>query len=534
MAVSVSSLPQQIKLALTGLSTGKLVAMAILVGGTIAGLAFLMTWSQSGELHPLYSNLAPEDAAEIVAKLKEDRIPYRLAMDGTAVHIPTDRVYETRLELASQGLPRGSGIGFEVFDDTKLGMTEFVQNVNYQRALQGELSRTINTLAEVESSRVHIVMPARSLFIEAEEPATASVILKLRRGRYLNKEQVQGIVHLIASSVSRLKPEDVTVIDDSGKMLAGLKDKSTLSQVTANQLSFQEKKERLLENRIKTMLESVLGHEKAIVRVSCLLNFTQQEKTEERFLPEHSVIRSEQASSSVSKDSAATTGGVPGLQSNVVPDGAERVAGDGVRNNQQEQYTKNYEVGKFTSRQVMPVGSVERLSVAVVVDGSYRQPEAGAEGEAAQYVPRTAEEMAKLENIVKSAIDFDPDRGDRIEVVNIPFEVDTRADMMAAQVDSSGWMQALATHQTLIKYSAAALFLLFSFMLIIKPLTRWLTSTPLEEFHMLEQLPQTIKELERRYAESENENSYKHRIENVINQNRTGSAQLMKSWLKET
>jgi len=191
-------------------------------------------------------------------------------------------------------------------------------------------------------------------------------------------------------------------------------------------------------------------------------------------------------------------------------------------------------VGKFTSRQVMPVGSVERLSVAVVVDGSYRQPEAGAEGEAAHYVPRTAEEMAKLENIVKSAIDFDPDRGDRIEVVNIPFEVDTRADMMAAQVDSSGWMQALATHQTLIKYSAAALFLLFSFMLIIKPLTRWLTSTPLEEFHMLEQLPQTIKELERRYAESENENSYKHRIENVINQNRTGSAQLMKSWLKET
>ena len=183
-------------------------------------------------MHPLYGNLAPEDAAEIVAKLKENQIPYQLTMDGTGVHIPYDKIYETRLELASQGLPRGTGIGFEVFDDTKLGMTEFVQNVNYQRALQGELSRTINTLMEVESSRVHIVMPARSLFIEEEEPATASVILKLRRGKYLSKDQIQGIVHLISSSVSRLDPEDVTVIDNNGKMLAGFKEKSTVSQVT--------------------------------------------------------------------------------------------------------------------------------------------------------------------------------------------------------------------------------------------------------------------------------------------------------------
>jgi flagellar M-ring protein FliF len=309
MAFSLSTLPQQLKLALKGISTGKLIAMAILVGGTIAGLAFLLTWSETGDLHPLYSNLAPEDAAEIVGMLKDKQIPYQLTMDGTGVRIPYEKIYETRLELASQGLPRGTGIGFEVFDDTQLGMTEFVQNVNYQRAIQGELSRTINTLMEVESSRVHIVMPARSLFIEEEEPATASVILKLRRGKYLSKDQVQGIVHLISSSVSKLNPEDVTIIDNSGKMLAGFKEKSTVSQITSNQLAFQEKKERLLENRVKTMLESVLGLEKAIVRVSCLLNFTQQEKTEELFLPDNSVVRSEQSSSSVSNDSAARAGG---------------------------------------------------------------------------------------------------------------------------------------------------------------------------------------------------------------------------------
>ncbi|WP_372682831.1 flagellar basal-body MS-ring/collar protein FliF [Desulfosarcina sp.] len=533
MAFSLSTLPQQLKMALKGLTTGKLVAMAILVGGTVAGLAFLLTWSETGDLHPLYSNLAPEDAAEIVSQLKDKQIPYQLTMDGTGVRIPYEKIYETRLELASQGLPRGNGIGFEVFDDTQLGMTEFVQNVNYQRALQGELSRTINTLIEVESSRVHIVMPARSLFIEEEDPATASVILKLRRGKYLSKEQVQGIVHLISSSVSRLSPEDVTIIDNSGKMLAGFKEKSTVSQITSNQLAFQEKKERLLENRVKTMLESVLGQDKAIVRVSCLLNFTQQEKTEELFLPDNSVVRSEQASSSVSKDSTGTAAGVPGLQTNVVPGSVGTAAIGGAGNNQRQQFTKNYEVGKLTHRQIMPIGSIQRLSVAVVVDGTYQQPEEGADGEQAQYVPRAVEEMVKLENIVKSAVDYDAVRGDKIEVVNIPFEVELASDMTAAP-EPPGWMEIIKTHQSLIKYTATAIFFLLSFMMIIKPLTRWLTSTPIEEIQMLEQLPQTIKELERRYAASDNDNSYTRQIENAINENRSGSTQLMKAWLKET
>ncbi len=533
MAFSLSTLPQQLKMAFQGLSTGKLVAMAILVGGTVAGLAFLLTWSGTGDLHPLYSNLAPEDAAEIVSQLKEKQIPYQLTMDGTGVRIPYEKIYETRLELASQGLPRGTGIGFEVFDDTQLGMTEFVQNVNYQRALQGELSRTINTLMEVESSRVHIVMPARSLFIEEADPATASVILKLRRGKYLSKEQVQGIVHLVSSSVSRLSPEDVTIIDNSGKMLAGFKEKSTVSQITSNQLAFQEKKERLLESRVKTMLESVLGQDKAIVRVSCLLNFTQQEKTEELFLPDNSVIRSEQASSSVSNDSSGTAAGVPGLQTNVVPSNPVSTGIGGAGKNQRQQFTKNYEVGKLTNRQIMPIGSIQRLSVAVVVDGTYQQPEEGADGEPAQYVPRTTEEMAKFENIVKSAVDYDADRGDKIEVVNIPFEVELAADVTALP-EPSGWMETIKTHQSLIKYAATAIFFLLSFMMIIKPLARWLTSTPIDEIQMLEQLPQTIKELERRYAESDKDNSYTRQIEHAINENRSGSTQLMKAWLKET
>jgi flagellar M-ring protein FliF len=376
-------------------------------------------------------------------------------------------------------------------------------------------------------------MPARSLFIEEEEPATASVILKLRRGKYLSKGQVQGIVHLISSSVSRLNPEDVTIIDNSGKMLAGFKEKSTVNQITSNQLAFQEKKERLLEHRVKTMLESVLGQDKAIVRVSCLLNFTQQEKTEELFLPDNSVIRSEQASSSVANDPSGTASGIPGLQANVVPKNTGAVTTGAAGNSQKQQYTKNYEVGKRTNRQVMPIGSIQRLSVAVVVDGTYQAPEEGAEGEQAQYISRTPEEMTKLENIVKSAVDYDANRGDKIEVVNIPFEVESATEMVPQPVPT-GWMEVIKTHQTLIKYSAAALFFLLSFVMVIKPLARWLTSTPIEEIQMLEQLPQTIKELERRYAEAEKENSYTRQIENVINENRSGSTRLMKEWLKET
>lgn len=532
MAFSLSVLPRQLKLAFKGLSAGKLMAMAILVGGTIAGFAFLLNWSGNGDLQPLYNNLAPEDAAAIVARLKEKQIPYALTMDGSGIRIPYEKIYETRLEMASEGLPRGDGIGFEVFDETKLGMTEFVQNVNYQRALQGELSRSVNTLLEVESSRVHIVMPPRSLFIEDEEPATASVIVKLRRGKYLSKEQIQGIVHLVSSSVPRLKPEDVTIVDNTGKMLAGFKEKSTVSQVTSNQLAFQEKKERLLESRVKTMLESVLGHDKAIVRVSCLLNFIQQEKMEELYLPDNSVVRSEQASTSVANGSGSSSG-VPGLQSNAVPNNTGGGTASGMRNNQKEQYTKNYEVGKRTNRQIMPVGSIQRLSVAVVVDGSYKQADAGEEGGQAQYVPRTTEEMAKLENIVKSAVDYDAGRGDKIEVVNIPFEVEASPELAAAPTTPS-WLEMLKGHQDLIKYSAAALFLLLSYIIIIKPLARWLTSTPIEEIQMLEQLPQTIKELERRYVEAGREDSYTRQLQNVINENKAGSTQLMKEWLKET
>lgn len=534
MPFSFAGLINQLKLIFKGLSTGKLIAMIFIVGGAVAGFAFLIIWSGKTEFHPLYSNMTPEDAAAVVAKLKDDKVPYQLSMDGTAIKIPYDAVYEKRLEMAALGLPRGSGIGFEVFDDTKLGMTEFVQNVNYQRALQGELSRTINGLQEVESSRVHIVMPSQSLFIEEEEPATASVILKLRRGKWLSKDQIQGIVHLVSSSVSKLAPEKVTIIDNNGKMLAGYKDSPDISQVTSDQLVFQEKKERSMENRVRTLLESVLGREKAIVRVSCLLDFIQQEKTEELYLPDNQVIRSEQSLNEASSEPTTSPKGVPGLKTNVTRNTTGPQADQDNRKFQKQDKTTNYEIGRMTSRKIMPVGSIKRLSVAVVVDGNYTKTGEGEDGtQQMQYTARTDEEMTKIENVVKSAVDFDAARGDKVEVVNIAFAVAAAPELQGPE-KTPGWMDTIRQYQQIIKYAGAGVFILLTFLLVLKPLTRWLTSTPLEEIEMLQNLPKAIKELESQYAQDGHSLEYSRQAAQAVSENSSDSSSMVKQWVSET
>jgi flagellar M-ring protein FliF len=334
------------------LSVGKRIALLILAVGSIAGFVFLMNWAGKPEFHPLYSNLDANDAGIILNRLKEQKISYRLSASGSTILIPQERIYETRMELASQGLPQGGSIGFELFDDTKLGMTEFAQNVNYQRALQGELVRTINGFAEVESCRVHIVMPEKSLFIDDEESASASVVLKLHHGKWLTQQQVQGIVHLVSSSVSRMSPENVTVVDSSGSLLTGHNDPSGIAALSSDQLDYQAKVERKLENRVLSMLEKALGANRAIVRVSCALNFKRYEMTEERYLPENQVIRSEQMFNETSREADPIPQGIPGIQSNLPESSpAQNKTTDGENPTFAKQdRTVNYEIGKLTSR----------------------------------------------------------------------------------------------------------------------------------------------------------------------------------------
>jgi flagellar M-ring protein FliF len=522
------------------LSRGKQMTLICLMAGTIAGFIFLMTWSGKSEFQPLYAHLDPEDAGVILTKLKEQKIPYRIASNGSTILIPEQHIYEIRMQLASEGLPQGSGIGFEVFDNSKLGMTEFAQNVNYQRALQGELARTINRIAEVESSRVHIVMSEKSLFIEDEEPATASVVLKLRPGKWLSQGQVNGIVHLVSSSIARLSPERVTVVDSNGKLLAGSKNESNFGTLSSDQLEYQSRVEKTLESRLKTMLESALGENKAIVRLSCAFNFKQQEKTEELYLPENRVVRSEQLSNESANSPETTPQGIPGIRSNLPGDtSAAREFTTNTANSAfaKQDRTVNYEIGKVTSHILEPVGELTRVSVAVLVDGTYKQVTKGQGAFEWQYVARTAEEMQKLENIVKRAVNFNAARGDEIEVVNIPFET-TKLLMEEEQVVEEGWADLLKEYKPYLKYGFLSLFLVLSFLFFVRPLVRWLTDYSFGDMKIFKQLPKTVGELESGYDQIANPDraglKFRDRASQLIASEREASVDVMRDWIKES
>ena len=528
-----SQILSQLNSAFANLSMGKKLTLATLVLGSVAGFFFLLNWSGQSEFQPLYANLDSEDASAILSKLKEQKIEYRIASNGTTILIPEQLIYETRMELASAGLPQGGGIGFEIFDNTKLGMTAFAQNVNFQRALQGELARTINRIAEIESSRVHIVMTEKSLFVEEDEPATASVVLKLRPGKWLNQNQVQGIVHLVSSSVARLNAENVTVVDNNGKMLAGAKDTASFESISSDQLDYQARVEKNLENRVRTMLESALGENKAIVRLSCSFDFKKQERTEELYLPDNKVVRSEQVLNEITSDPRKTPQGVPGIRSNMPGDstvGLENRSGESISAFEKKDQTINYEIGKVISRINDPAGEMTRISIAVLVDGTYKRIEEKKGNFEWEYVPRSAEEMEKFENIVKRAVNFDSTRGDEVDIVNIPFETTKLEE--EAPVPEPGLLEVLKKYQPYMKYGFLSLFLILSFMFFVKPLVRWLTEYSFGDMQLFKQLPKTVGELESEFDPAAKNLMFKDQAKQLIASDKEASLGVMRDWIK--
>ena len=549
--MATNEVSSQLKSLYKGITPAKRFALVALVGGTILGFVFLMNWAGSPDFQVLYSNLGPEDGGAIVSALKEKRIPYKISANGSSILAPSEQIYDLRLELAASGLPRGSGVGFEIFDNAKLGMTEFVQNVNYQRALQGELSRTIDRIDGVQSSRIHIVMPAKSLFIEEDTPATASVILKLRSGRWLSKDQVQAIVHLVSSSISSLSPENITIVDNYGKMLSGTKNKSGTGQVSSDQLGLQEKMERSLENRIQTMLETVLGAGKAIARASCSLDFTREEKTEELYKPDNKAIRSEQLFSERSGVKEAAPSGVPGVLSNTqanesiqATENTEAAADQAPGSAQAQEAEKsasspsfekqdrtvNYEISKVTSRIVEPFARLKSVSVAVMVDGIHKSVVGKDDKTEWKYIPRSDDEMAKLEKIVKHAINFNAKRGDSVEVVNLPFEppmtIEDEEDETAG-----GWLSTLKEYAPSMKLVSLSILLLFSFIFVIRPVIRWLTASSAEGGPMLTQLPKTLAEIESESGKSMPNRDKALRL--LTGNQEAQTLDLMRGWMKE-
>jgi flagellar M-ring protein FliF len=376
-----------------------LAALTIVLGFVIFGQINKATYSV------LYRNLDSAEAGQIIDQLRSSKISYRISDGGTEILVPSTEINDVRLTLAAQGYPKSGVVGYEIFDQTNLGMTDFLQKVNYRRALEGELTKTISSLKEVESARVHLVMPEQRLFKEDEKQPTASVVLYLNRSMPPSQRQIEGIAYLVSSSVEGLPPENVTILDASGRLLSAPRQTDELAKLSSNQLDVKKNIEAYLQEKAQSMLDGVMGQSRSIVRVSADLNFDQVEKTNESYNPDSVVVRSEETTE---ENQSASDSNDPSKKKD--SSGAKKTT------------VKNYEVTKKLEHLVSQVGNIKQLRVSLSVDGTYTMVK-GADGKMTrQYAPRQQEDLDKLLALVRGAVGFSDQRGDVIEVANLPFE----------------------------------------------------------------------------------------------------------------
>ena len=502
---------------------GKKLGILTLITFFITTLMILAIWAGRSEYRMLYSNLTPEDAGEIITKLNEWKIPYELG-GGSIVMIPQNKLYKVRLDLAREGLPRGGGVGFEIFDRTNLGTTEFVQKLNFQRALQGELGRTISQFSEVSQARVHIAIPQKSLFIADRKQSSASVVLKLHSGRKLREDQVRGIVYLVASSVEGLEAKNITVVNTGGDILfSGESEFSMSGQLGNSQFKFRQNIENNLERKIQSMLEKIVGSNKVVVRASAIIDFKQSEITEEVYDPEKTAVRSEQRSDEKSKGGSAIPAGTPNI---ALSSPSSQVAGSASEFKKAKE-TINYEINKTTRIIINPTGNIERISVAVLVDGNYESVEGD---EKQKYLPRSQEEMSKIRNIVEKAMGYDPQRGDQLEVSNIPFET----DFMKMEENLMKKAEKKEFIFTIIKNTSYAILFFLFFIFVFRPFVKWI-ATMSRELESVKSLPSKAGELEAKPSSVERESGISGKDEalKLAQSDPYKAAQLVRDWLVE-
>lgn len=501
----------------------------------IAAIAVLILWNQGPEYQVLYSQLSDEDSGAVIEKLKEKRIPYKV--DGSSISVPLDKVYETRMELAGEGLPQGGGVGFEIFDKTAFGVTDFVQKVNYKRALQGELGRTITQIKEIESARVHLALPEKGVFLDEQKKARASVIVKLKPGKELTQGQVSSIVHLVANSTDNLKPEDIAVVDTSGRMWTRESGEGDVLRLSAGQMEYKRGLENDYENRLQSMLEKTVGPGKVVTRVSVEVDTKHVERTEERFDPDGQVVRSEQRNKEKSIGGTANYG-VPGVLSNM-PETAQsqQTVNATPSQSQRQDEIINYEISKVTSHVVEPIGSIKRLAVSVLVDGIYQAGKDGQGNETRTYTARTDEEIARFTEMVKAAVGYDEKRGDVISVVSTPFDKsisDAEAAMAAA--DKGPYIPPHLI-PIIIKYATVVLITLLILIFMVRPIIKRLTKETAALEDIQKKMPPALAagigggELMEKGTDEDRHSIEK--LKGVVKENPQQVAMVLKSWIKE-
>ena len=412
------------------LSRARQLTLAATAAGSLAFFLWLSTGTTAADFRLLYRGLEPSEVAEIADALTSERIAYRLADGGTSILVPASEVHEARMRIAGRGLPNGSSPGFELFDRGSFGVTDFVQKVNYHRAVQGELARSIEQVDGVERARVQLAIPERKTLLRKDErKPTASVVTRLKSGWELDRSQVRGIVHLVASSVEGLDVARVTLVDHRGRLLAPQPDSQLGGRGPGPSMGATRKLEVELERQIESILEPTVGLGRVVAKVSAQLDWTQTESTEEIFDPDSQVARSNQVEREQSSE-GTVEGGVAGVVANA-PDAVPAEGGEERQSlSTRSSETTNFEISKVVRRSVLPVGQIERLSIAVLVDGkpigAPGAEDAPGEGETATaFQPWDAEALREFEDLAKRAVGFSPERGDEISVINAPFlEID--------------------------------------------------------------------------------------------------------------
>ncbi|SDQ75281.1 flagellar basal-body MS-ring/collar protein FliF [Paraburkholderia tuberum] len=444
-------------------------AVALLV----AVVAGLFLWSRAPSYKVLYSNLSDRDGGSIITALQQANIPYKLSESGSAILVPAEQVHEMRLRLASQGLPKSGSVGFELMDNQKFGISQFDEQINYQRALEGELERTIEAISSVKSARVHLAIPKPSVFVRDKEAPSAAVLVNLYPGRVLDEGQVVAITHMVASAVPEMPVRGVTILDQDGNLLTQPTNGSGLD---ATQLKFRQQIERNTQQRIDTILAPLFGAGNARSQVSADIDFSHSEQTSENYgpngNPQQAAIRSQQ-SSSATEMSQGGASGVPGALSNQPPQPASApiVAGNGASSvtttpvSDRKDSTTNYELDKTVRHVDQPMGGIRRLSVAVVVNYLRVVDPKGH----VTMQPVSADKLAQITQLVKDAMGFDASRGDSVNVVNSAFttELDPNADLPWWRTPDM-----LALYKQIATYLGIGAVALFLYFVMVKPALR--------------------------------------------------------------
>jgi flagellar M-ring protein FliF len=450
------------------LGASRIAAMAAVTLALVGFFAFLMLRVTAPNMTPLFTDLALDDSASIAKELDREGVSYQLKNDGNIIMVPADQVARLRMTLAENGLPKGGGVGYEIFDKSDaLGTTSFVQNINNLRALEGELARTIRTLDRVEDARVHLVLPDRPLFSRDKIDPSASIVLKVRGT--LEQSQVRAIRHLVATAVSGLQPQRISIVDDEGQLLAdGAGDDETGSDVSADER--QAAFEKHLREQVESIVSSVVGPGHSRVQVNADFNFNRVTETSDKFDPDGRVVRSSQTREETSDTADSNNNQV--TVGNDLPGATQHPAGDANApprdDSRKTEEIVNYEISKITKTEVIQGGRLNRLSVAVLVDGSYAKDDKGD----ITYQPRSKEEIDQIAGLVRSAIGFDQKRGDQVDVVNLRF-AETPANTI---VEPTGWLSSLQFTKDDIMRAIEMMVMgvlgLIVLLLVVRPLVR--------------------------------------------------------------